>query len=118
MFIQTLTESGLVEPSEVMVMIERCELTQGTAQCVANWVGAMSEPPPEPNTEFDFREPPMTEEGGEEVDDEGGMSAGEDTPNEPSAGMSMMADAAPPGDKEGFSAHCTVSQNSVHLFFW
>ncbi len=47
--------------------LERCELVYGVAQCVADWVGQMSEDPAEVNTTFDFREPPIvTPEGGEE----------------------------------------------------
>ena len=79
--------------------LERCELIQGTAQCVADWVGAMSEPPPEPNTEFDFREPPAASEAGEEVA-AGDMVEGGDPDVEPGAGASMMVGDAAPEPKE------------------
>jgi len=76
----------------------------------------MSEPPPEPNTEFDFREPPMTQEGGEEADDEGGMSAGEDAPVEPSAGVMTEGGAGPDPKDEGCDQSSSVSgDRSAHL---
>ena len=38
--------------------LEKCELVYGSPQCVADWVGQMSEEPEEVNTDFDFREAP------------------------------------------------------------
>jgi len=78
-------------------------------------VGAMSEPPPEPNTDFDFREPPMTQEAGEETD-EGGMVAGEEVDDNP-AGMGMNAGNAAP-DKEGEGcdqSSMTNGERTAHL---
>jgi len=59
----------------------------------------MSEPPPEPNTEFDFREPPMTQEAGEEID-EGGMAAGDESAGESGENMDMTAGNATPDPEE------------------
>lgn len=57
--------------------LEKCELVYGVPQCVADWVGRMSEDPEAVNTDFDFREPPMVispEDGGETA---GNENAGE-----------------------------------------
>ena len=65
--------------------LERCEVVQGTAQCIGDWVGEVMDLPPEPRSEFDFREPPMSPEP-EEEPMAGAMSEEEDTTEEPSAG--------------------------------
>ena len=76
-------------------------ITQGTAQCVADWVGAANEPPPEPNTDFDFRAPPMTIDEDQEVD-ESVAPAEEESAGESSANESMNVGVPPePGAKEG-----------------
>lgn len=101
--------------------LERCEITQGTAQCVADWVGAMSEPPAEPNTMFEFRDPPMVDEAGEEVaGEESGeeVASGEESGESGSAGDETMMAPAPPGEKEGCDLSAKRSHQPVAALWW
>ena len=81
--------------------LERCVITQGTAQCVADWVGAESEPSPELDTDFEFRDPPMTIDEDQEAGESSAL-AGEESSGAASANASMNAGGSPePNAKEG-----------------
>ena len=94
--------------------LERCVITQGTAQCIADWVGAMSVPPPEPNTDFEFREPPMMVDEDQQAD-ESTIPAGSESAGDLESGESMSADGRPASDaKEGEGCNQMHSNHHDH----
>jgi hypothetical protein len=60
----------------------------------------MSEPLPDPNTEFDFREPPMNIEEGDDSETGDDVAGGGESDDESDREMDMVADNVPAGAKE------------------
>jgi hypothetical protein len=94
--------------------LQRCELTYGVPQCVGDWVGAMTEPAPEPQVDFEFRSPPQVADLGVGSDQDQGVEAGgEETgqPDDTTGGDSMSSS----NDKGGCDQRGPVRDLSLGL---
>lgn len=85
--------------------LQRCELTFGIPQCIGDWVGAMSEPTPEPQVDFEFRSPPQAADFGVDQVPDQGMRAGgdDDQPADPNNDASMSASSEKGGCQQQVS---------------
>ena len=93
--------------------LQRCELTNGLPQCVADWVGAMSEPAREQQLDFEFRMPPAEIDQGVMPPSDLGMTGGETaagSETEPEM-MSMNQDS----DKSGCDQQTRNTSTSLVL---
>ena len=95
--------------------LERCELIQGTAQCIADWIDVMSNPDSEPQTDFEYGDA-STMSGGEETIYEEVNSSGAAHSDESNASTTGERGSNADHDHEGCDQQSRFSRDgTAHL---